>query len=247
MWWFLPVLSVALPSDLHPELKPETSDYMISFGVFVIFAIAPHWVAGKILAGEKANILKGVLAAVLQILLSFLLWAVLLWVFVFCGASVSAALWLSGAATAVLLGLLMAGIYGFGIAKGIAYNLSTTLAMFCILRLLVIFIDPLPLKKVSIALAERAAAHGINRMEEVAKTQHPQTVPKETGAVFASAAEAQKAAVKKYPDLGVAGSPFNRRFLEIHNLMKNQQSGRLLTTNWPMEIADIVATESRTR
>ncbi len=239
MWWFLPILSVALPAELRPELKPETSDYLISIGVFVLVAILPHCIAGKILAGEKAGISKAVLAVFLQIFLGIALLVILIWVCILCGASLTAAPWLSGAATILLLGLLMAGIYDFGISKGIVYNLSTLLTMFCILKVLVIFIDPLPLRKVTTALALKV---GQNFME-VVNERHPKSTPEKTGAIFASVAEVQKAAVKKYPALGVAGSPFNRRFLEIHRLMQTQQPAKLLTTNWPMEIADLVAAE----
>ena len=243
MWWFLPVLSVALPVELRPDLKPATSDYMISFGVFILVAIMPHYIAGKILAGEKANILKGVLAAVLQILLGFVFLGVAIFAFTLCGASLTSLPWLSGAATIVLLGVLMAGIYSFGVAKGIAYNLATALAMFCIIKVLVIFFDPLPLKKVTAALTTRIIANQFQKFEEVAKTRNPEITAEKRAAFFASVTEAQMAAVKKYPALGVAFSPFNKRFIEIHARMKVEQPAKMLTTDWPMEIADLVAAE----
>ena len=249
MWLPFPILSVALPAlpALPPDLQPATSDYLFSFGVFALVAILPHFIAAKMLAGEKTNILRVAVAVLSQILLGVLLWLVFAGVFFFCGTSQAMTPWLSGAVTIVLLGLLMAGIYGFGIAKGVVYNFLTAVAMICIFKALVASVDILPLKKVTASLALKMAVKvgetGRQKIEESVSARKQQGTTETKTPAFATEALAQQAAVKKYPALGVAGSPFNKRFREIFARMKIEQPAKLRTTDWPMEIADQVSAE----
>ena len=53
----------------------------------------------------------------------------------------------------------------------------------------------------------------------------------------------QAEAVKRYPALGVPGSQFNKRFLEMVNALKDSNPQVFGTTDWPLKIADAVALE----
>ena len=57
-------------------------------------------------------------------------------------------------------------------------------------------------------------------------------------------AQAQQAAVAKYPALAVAGSEINSRFVFRYKTLLAQQSPRLLDPTWPMQLADECAAAS---
>ena len=57
-------------------------------------------------------------------------------------------------------------------------------------------------------------------------------------------AQAQQAAVAKYPALAVAGSEINSRFVFRYKALLTQQSPRLLNPSWPMQLADECAAAS---
>ena len=57
-------------------------------------------------------------------------------------------------------------------------------------------------------------------------------------------AQAQQAAVAKYPALAVAGSEINSRFVFRYKALLAQQSPRLLNPTWPMQLADECAAAS---
>jgi hypothetical protein len=58
---------------------------------------------------------------------------------------------------------------------------------------------------------------------------------------YASVLEAQQAAMKRYPELGVAGSKFNATFVELHTQAKAKRPGLLTENDWPMVLANEVA------
>ena len=64
---------------------------------------------------------------------------------------------------------------------------------------------------------------------------------------FASLQEAQAAAVRRYPELGKAGSTFNQRFLQKHAAYKAKNDPILSSLDWPMKIAAEVAGELSAR
>jgi hypothetical protein len=72
-----------------------------------------------------------------------------------------------------------------------------------------------------------------------------QSKPPQTPARYATVAEAQKAAMKKYPALRVAGSDFNKRFLALHSKYRKERPGLFHDNNWPVSIADEVAASSK--
>ena len=60
---------------------------------------------------------------------------------------------------------------------------------------------------------------------------------------FSTVAEAQKEATRLYPALSVSGSPFNRAFLARHKLYQQQRPEYFRDINWPIALAQEVASE----
>jgi hypothetical protein len=77
------------------------------------------------------------------------------------------------------------------------------------------------------------------------KAKPEQNKPRQTTARYSTVAEAQKAAMKKYPALGVAGSDFNKRFLALHNKYRKERPELFRDSNWPVTIADEVSAASK--
>jgi hypothetical protein len=59
--------------------------------------------------------------------------------------------------------------------------------------------------------------------------------------LFATYADATKEAVRRYPELGVRGSPMNRAYLERYNLYQKTKPNYFQNTSWPVQLADEVA------
>lgn len=77
--------------------------------------------------------------------------------------------------------------------------------------------------------------------QETGKPSEPaKSQPKPT---FTSEKDAQAAALAKYPALGVAGSAFNKAFLEKHAKLRQDNSPLLGNPDWPMKVAEEVARE----
>ena len=58
---------------------------------------------------------------------------------------------------------------------------------------------------------------------------------------FASVALAQQEAMRRYPDLRVAGSKFNAEFVSRYQRYQRENPGFLTDTSWPVRLADEVA------
>ena len=85
-----------------------------------------------------------------------------------------------------------------------------------------------------------------------ARTAPATTAPAPTSArpkaeLASRVAQAQQAAVAKYPALAVAGSEINSRFVFRYKAMLAQQSPRLLDPTWPMQLADECAAASNVK
>lgn len=55
------------------------------------------------------------------------------------------------------------------------------------------------------------------------------------------AAESRRRALATHPELGVEGSTFNWAFRELYRRLLAEKSQRLLSENWPMDLASEVA------
>ena len=63
-------------------------------------------------------------------------------------------------------------------------------------------------------------------------------------AQFTSVADAQREAMRLYPSLGVAGSPFNRAFLARHKQYQQQRPKYFNDPGWPVALAREIAATS---
>jgi hypothetical protein len=75
-----------------------------------------------------------------------------------------------------------------------------------------------------------AAASYERELEQLVKTPNPEAV-----------ASAQQTAIKKYPDLGKADSPFNREFVALYKKYQSEDAAVLNKEDWPLRVADEVA------
>ena len=66
------------------------------------------------------------------------------------------------------------------------------------------------------------------------------TTPPTTTIRFTTAAEAQQAAVRRYPALGVAGSTLNTAFVARYKLYQQQRPEYFRDNSWPMRLAEEV-------
>ena len=55
---------------------------------------------------------------------------------------------------------------------------------------------------------------------------------------FVTAAEAQREAVRRYPELGVSGSKLNREFVARYKLYQQQRPDYFRDTSWPLHLAE---------
>ena len=66
----------------------------------------------------------------------------------------------------------------------------------------------------------------------------PQVTPPATAPQFATAADAQKVAVQRYPDLGIAGSKLNTKFIARYKLYQQTRPDYFRDTSWPLHLAE---------
>ncbi len=86
------------------------------------------------------------------------------------------------------------------------------------------------------ALAQRAA---VQHATPSAPTTATPAVVNQAEQDFAAAVEASKRrAIRRYPELAVAGSEFNRAFVAGYNRLTTEHSSSLLLVTWPETLAD---------
>ena len=97
-----------------------------------------------------------------------------------------------------------------------------------------------------------AAPKPLHESEKVASPTPPQNAvpslpaattppPASQVARFASVEQAQQEALRRYPDLGVAGSKFNAEFVVRHQRYKRENSAFLQDGSWPVRLAEETA------
>lgn len=72
---------------------------------------------------------------------------------------------------------------------------------------------------------------------------HPEPTPPEE--VFATVAEAQREAVRRYPELGVAGSEFNAAFIARYQLYQRTRPEYFRDASWPVRLARELSRDGR--
>lgn len=230
MWTIAPTV-LAVVASHQEKFTPSGANYTIAFGIIFAFAFVAHIIAAKLLAGEKATFFRVLAACIIQTLFGVILLVASFTILLLSGFTLP----LVGLAGFVLLGFLMAGVYGFGFGKGMFYNVLTA-AISCGMAFTAGTVLQMPqVHNVLNAIVEKGK--GSDPSKETAPTDPKPALR------FATEEEARTAALKKHPALGVAGSEFNRKFLGVHARFKTENPELLTVPDWPMVIADEVARE----
>lgn len=110
----------------------------------------------------------------------------------------------------------------------------------------------LTLKGGAFFVTREAAPKPLQKSEKVASPTQPQNAVPSPSAVitpqpasqtprFASVEQAQQEALRRYPDLGVAGSKFNAEFIVRHQRYKRENPAFLQDASWPVRLAEETA------
>jgi hypothetical protein len=141
----------------------------------------------------------------------------------------SAFAWGTSAVYFLLCAAAAAGVHKFSIVRGILFMIIAT----ALTTGMMYGVSLVMVNKFSEMAKERKAKKE-KALEEGAAIEN--SVP-----VFATEADAQAAALARYPELGVAGSPFNTAFLQKHKDAQANRPDLLRSPGWPMVLADEVA------
>jgi hypothetical protein len=191
------------------------NQYVIPIGFALLLLLGPHVIAAEIFARD-AKFPVILAACLLQVAFAFfaLLGVTVLW---------AAGTWYlagGGAVVFILSVLVMMGLYRFDFARGVGYNVVVVLLAAGISWAVYMAYGETYLKK--------------HAMPYVARIESRR---------FKTEEDAQRAAVKEYPDLGAPGSAFNQKFLEKHSRYKTENPEALDHPGWPWVIAREVAVE----
>lgn len=85
---------------------------------------------------------------------------------------------------------------------------------------------------------ETVTLHGYNVSSQDLITDSP---PAPATVQFASADAAQREAVRRYPELGQAGSALNQEFVARHKRLQQEQPEALRDPSWPLRLAEEAA------
>jgi hypothetical protein len=211
-----PLLSLTLGAS---DWQSWLHQYVIPIAVVLFILLVPHLVAAQVFA-PKANVLLVIAACVMQTL--FIVLAVFA---IFVLFAVGVWYFAAGAFLVFLISaFVMCGLYRFDVPKGLGYTaIAFVLAAGALWAVLKFY--PEPLVRGLLPLGSYAARIESRR--------------------FQSEADAQRAAVQLFPQLAVAGSDFNRRFLEKHRQAKAERPDELGAPGWPWVLAKEVDMEMK--
>lgn len=227
-----PVLSAINSSELWSKLGP-------AIGVILFILLIGHFVAAKLLI-PGASVRRVLGAFFVHIAFA----AIMIPVSLFFSLAGVGPLGIASLVIILIGGAVTAGIYKVGVGRGIIYNFAVLLAITGIAwgssKVLESEYNPLVYfygKK------PESATQGQASSENGASGQSASTSAHKPSSFYATSQEAQAAAMKQYPELGQAGSAFNKRFLEKHRVYKEQNHSVLNSPDWPISVAREVAAE----
>lgn len=194
------------------------NDYLLPIGITLLIFLVPHIIAAQVFT-PKSNVLLVIAACVMQLLFILLV----AWIFFILAVGGWTYLSIGGAIVFVMSALVMTGIYRFEFVKGLGYNAVALALIGGIAWASIKFYPEVIFRRI----ASPTAMHLIRVAASFQKTPEA----------------AQLEAVKHYPDLAVAGSNFNRRFLEKMAKYKSEKPDDLRSTGWPLLVAHEVGIE----
>ena len=210
----------ALPFLLEINWSNIATQYVLPVCVLLLIFLVPHIVAAQIFA-PKTNILFVIAACVMQLLFILLV----VWIIVILTVAGRWYVVAGGVLVFVMSALLITGIYRFEFVKGLGYSAVALLLITGLTWALVKFYPEMMYRRIGAPIG----LHGIRFVAGFHKSE----------------AEARVAAVKQYPELGVAGSDFNRRFLAKVAKYRAERPEELRSPGWPLVIAGEVGLEKQ--
>ena len=212
-------------------LSGTASFFALILGFVFALQLVSYWITSKLLAGSDGSFGKGFMTLLGHTGI-WIAGCVVSVIFLMYNATLVASF---VALVSFLLNIWVAvKVHGFGAVRGFFYTIISTILSVVFLYAAMSMMDS---KKTMSRLA--AFAFGV-KTEDLEKEEKERLAEKPE---FATQKDAQAAAVKKFPELGVAGSPFNKAFLEKHAKLKSDGAPILSTPGWTMKLAEEVASE----
>ena len=190
----------------------------LGLAVGLLILILPFFIAAKITAGEKATAgrIFGNFGA--HILVGVFIGVAMIFFTVV--SNIPPFVW--SLIIFFLCVAITAAIYQFSFWRGVLYEVIIHVVPFVMLCLIA-----LPFYFMDSGRPVMVSAYRYSQMKDHSPTEK----------------DSKAAAIKKYPALAVAGSPFNTRFLERHTKLKNEAPHVFDLPDWPMILADQVDEE----
>jgi hypothetical protein len=208
----------ASPILAATESNDWLSEYVLPIGILLLTFLVPHIVAAQVFT-PKSNILLVIAACVMQLLFVLLV----AWIFFILMIGGWMYLTIGGVIVFVMSALVMTGIYRFEFVKGLGYNAIALLLIGGIAWGSAKLYPEVIFRRIATPIA----MHAIRIVASFQKAEEA----------------AQLEAVKHYPELAVAGSEFNRRFLERLAMYRAERQEELKSPGWPLRIAHEVGLE----
>jgi hypothetical protein len=214
-------------------LPQSTVQQIVGWGLLVLILLFSNIVAAKVFV-PKANTLHLLAASVLQVVFVGCLVVTVMLIPVHGWTAVG----ITAAVIFVIWALVNGGIYRFPFPVSLGYTAIAAIAMGLALWGFHLFVEVGYFQRITGWKWKSPILEIKGRMNTGTKM-----VEKSGSRSFSTVEEAQAAAVQRYPELGVAGSVFNQRFVEKYNHYKANAPGFLATPNWPWLVAAQVAAE----
>lgn len=234
---FSPILAAEAsqaPDSYSKILTGMGTLLVIIFGVVFALQIVAYWLTSKFLAGDGGSFAKGFISWLAHLGITI---AGVVVALVFKSRDVMAGYYALLVFTFFLNIWVVAKVHSFGVVRGFVFVVIATVLSAAFFYGTNWVADKNGAMKPLLAFAFGVKQTEIDKAEASLATAEP---------VYATQQEAQAAALKKYPALGVAGSAFNKAFLEKHTKLKAEGAALLGTPGWPMKVAEEVAKETGT-
>lgn len=221
-----------IPRETLKQILSGTASFLaLILGIVFLFQVAAYWMTSKLLAGSDGSFGKGLVTLLGHTGIWFAGGIVSVIFVVYSGKSVTSFVAL---VSFVLYIWVAVKVHGFGVLRGFLFTVISAILSFVFFYLAALTMDSNKTTKRLVAFAFGVKTEDLEKEEKERLAEKPE---------FATQKDAQAAAVKKFPELGVAGSPFNKAFLEKHAKLKSEGSPILSTPGWPMKLAEEVASE----
>jgi hypothetical protein len=194
------------------------NDYLLPIGIVLLILFVPHVIAAQLFT-PKSNPLLVIAACLMQVLFVLLV----VWIFGILFLVGWTYLVIGGLIVFIMSALVITGIYRFDFLRGLGYSAASLLLITGLGWAMIKFYPELMLRRIATPIGMQLVRWGASFQT--------------------SEQEAQLLAVKHHPPLGVAGSEFNRRFLEKVAKYRADRPEELRSPGWPLVLSNEVFLE----